>query len=108
MKKYSPSQDLLEKLEKEMVLRGFSPKTRKTYLGYINKAFKSNNKSPRVITANDVKNYLFKLAKQGKSASTINTAYSALLFYFEKIMHRRFFVNIPRSKQTKKLPGAEN
>ncbi len=104
MKKYSPSQGSLEKLEKEMKLRGFSLRTRKTYLGYIKKALKYSNKSPRDIAARDVRSFLLRLADQGKSASTINTAYSALLFYFEKVMRRRFFINIPRSKQNKKLP----
>jgi site-specific recombinase XerD len=44
------------------------------------------------------------LADKNFSASTLNTAYSALKFYFEKILYRRFFMNIPRAKRPKKLP----
>ena len=51
-----------------------------------------------------MRNYLEQLADGGSSASTINCAYSALKFYFEKILRRKFFVNIPRAKKEKKLP----
>lgn len=99
-----PSQDPIKKLDQEMKLRGFSPRTRKTYLTYVLKVLRFAHKNPKTITSKDVRNYLVHLANQKKSNSTINTAYSALLFYFEKIMHRRFFVNIPRTKHTSKLP----
>ena len=45
-----------------------------------------------------------KLADASKSSSTINNAHSALKFYFEKILKRKFFGNIPRSKKAKKIP----
>src|SRR3989304_3134438 len=104
MKYKYPSQDPIRKLEQEMKLRGFSLRTRKAYLGYITKVLKYTNKSPKTINSVDIRNYLERLASQKKSNSTINTAYSALLFYFEKIMHRRFFINIPRTKHAIKLP----
>ena len=47
--------------------------------------------------------YLEYLAKN-HSASTLNTAYSALQFYFVKILCRKFFVNIPRAKKSHYLP----
>ncbi|MFH1610668.1 MAG: site-specific tyrosine recombinase/integron integrase [Patescibacteria group bacterium] len=101
---YYPSQDPLLKLRQEMVLRNFSQKTIKTYLQYITKVLVFANKNPRNITGDDVRKYLEKLANDGKSSSTVNIAYNAFKFYFEKILHRRFFVNIPRSKQSKYLP----
>ena len=61
-------------------------------------------KSPKDIDTQDLRAYLEKLADDGKSASTLNTAYSALQFYFERILRRRFFVNIPRAKKPKKIP----
>jgi len=50
-----------------------------------------------------VRAYLEYLAKN-HSASTLNTAYSALQFYFVKILCRKFFVNIPRAKKSHYLP----
>lgn len=104
MKRYYPSQDPVKKLDQEMKLRGFSSKTRKIYSNCVVQVLNFSNKNPKTITTKDIRDYLTKLADQGKSASTLNTTYSALLFYFKKIMHRRFFVNIPRSKYISKLP----
>jgi len=101
---YYPSQDPILKLKQEMKLRGFSNKTVKSYLYYITEVLKFASKSPKNITGEDVRNYLEKKADNGKSSSTLNIAYSALKFYFEKILRRRFFANIPRSKKAKKLP----
>lgn len=99
-----PSKDPIYQLKQEMKLRHFSPKTIKSYLYYISSALKHANKSPREINTQDLRNFLEKMADDGKSASTLNTAYSALQFYFEKILRRRFFVNIPRAKTSKKIP----
>ncbi len=87
-----------------MKLRGFSSKTIKSYLYYTTEILKFANKSPKTINTNDIRNYLEKLANEKKSNSTLNTAYSSLKFYFEKILRRKFFINIPRAKKSKKLP----
>jgi len=99
-----PSQDPLVKLRQEMKLRKFSLKTIKSYLHYITNFLKYTSKSPRAVTGDEVRDYLEDLADKNVSSSTLNSAYSALLFYFGKILHRRFFVNIPRAKKSKKLP----
>ncbi len=104
MKYRYPSQDPIKKLDQEMILRGFSPSTRKSYIGYVVKVLDYTNKNPKTVNTNDIRNYLAHLANLKRSYSTLNTAYSAMQFYFEKILHRRFFVNIPRTKHVKKLP----
>lgn len=101
---YYPSQDPIVKLRQEMKLRGFSQKTIKIYLHYITDLLDKARKGPRAVNAADVRNYLENLADNGRSSSTLNSAYSALQFYFEKILRRKFFAHIPRSKKEKKLP----
>ncbi|MFA6393730.1 MAG: tyrosine-type recombinase/integrase [Patescibacteria group bacterium] len=101
---YYPSQDPILKLKQEMKLRNFSGKTIKSYLYYITDALRFANSGPKNVTSENIRGYLEKMADDGKSASTLNTAYSALKFYFEKILCRRFFMNIPRAKTPKKLP----
>ena len=91
-------------LIQEMKLRKFSQKTIKSYLHYITEILNFTRKSPREITNEDVRVYLEKLCDKSFSSSTLNTAYSALKFYFEKILYRKFFFNIPRAKKDKKLP----
>lgn len=106
-KKY-PSQDLILKFKQEMKIRNFSPKTIKFYSHYITEILDYTRKSPRNINSSDVRNYLEKLADQNCSASTLNLAYSALKLYFGKILHRRFFVFLPRAKVEKRLPVVLN
>ncbi len=102
--KYYPSQDPVLKLKQEMKLRNFSPQTVKSYLYYIKDILKSTGKSPKNINTDDIRVYLEKMTDNNLSTSTLNSAYSAFKFYFEKIMHRKFFINIPRAKKSKKLP----
>lgn len=103
--KVYPSWDPMVKLRQEMKLRGFSSKTVKTYLYYIEECLRfCEGKSPKKITGGDIRAYLEWLADSNKSASTLNTAYSALQFYFEHILHRKFFATIPRAKKEKRLP----
>lgn len=85
-------------------MRRFSDKTIKSYLYYITNILKFANKNPKTINTADIRIYLEKLSDNRKSSSTLNTAYSALKFYFEKILRRKFFINIPRAKKAKRLP----
>lgn len=101
---YYPSQDPILKLKQEMKIRKFSPKTVDSYLYYITNILKFANKNPKTVNTDDIRRYLESLADKNCSASTLNTAYSALKFYFEKILCRRFFANIPRAKRAKTLP----
>ncbi len=105
---YFPSQDPIIKLKQEMKLRRFSQSTIKSYLHYITDFLKYANKSPRDANTIDVRAYLEKMADNGVSSSTLNSAYSALWFYFGKILRRQFFANIPRAKKDKKLPEVFN
>ena len=91
-------------LKQEMNLRGFSQSTVGSYIYYVENFLGFIKKSPKEVNSSDIKLYLEKIIKEGKSSSTLNTAYSALQFYFEKVLRRKFFVNIPRVKKAKKLP----
>lgn len=101
---YPPSQDPILKLKQEMKLRNFSNQTIKNYLYYIIDFLKFANKSPKNINTSDIRNYLEAMVNKNRSSSTLNLAYSSFHFYFEKILRRKFFINIPRAKKSKKLP----
>ncbi|OJI06267.1 hypothetical protein BK004_04720 [bacterium CG10_46_32] len=93
-----------EKFMQEMKLRGFSRRTISSYITSVKGFLRFADKGPKSITTADVRTYLEALADAGKSASTLNTVYSALKFYFGSVLKRRFFISIPRSKSAKKLP----
>ncbi|KKP93377.1 MAG: phage integrase family protein [Candidatus Moranbacteria bacterium GW2011_GWD2_36_12] len=99
-----PSKDPIYQFKQEMKLRKFSPKTVKSYLHYITDLLEISNKNPKTINTDDIRKYLENLADKGLSSSSLNIAHSAFKLYFEKILNRRFFANIPRAKQPKKLP----
>lgn len=99
-----PSWDPMVQLRQEMKLRKFSQRTIESYLYYITAVLKYASKSPRGVDTQDIRNYLENMADSGRSASTLNVAYNALRFYFERILHRKFFLSIPRAKTAKKLP----
>lgn len=99
-----PSQDPILKLKQEMKLRRFSQKTIKSYLHYITDFLNFANKGAKNINTENIRKYLEKMADNNKSSSTLNIAYNAFKFYFEKILRRRFFANIPRAKKQNKLP----
>ncbi len=102
---YRPSRDPLVLFVQEMRLRGLSDKTQKSYHYYLDECLRFvDYKSPKEISAADVRSYLLWLADNHKSASTLNIAYSALQFYFQKILRRNFFAMIPRAKKEKRLP----
>ncbi|NOQ67887.1 tyrosine-type recombinase/integrase [Patescibacteria group bacterium] len=98
--------DPIYNLKRELKIRGFSPKTIKSYLYYNTNLLKFNSKSPKNINSDDIKEYLLYLKNKSLSNSTLNVAINAIKFYYTQILRRKFFVNkkIVRTKKSKKLP----
>lgn len=89
-----------QKLQNEAKLKGYSPKTIKSYLLYTNKYLQSG-KEP--------KEYLLNLINQGKSAETVKAATFAIKFYLNVVGKDNpnfydLFKKIPNLKREKKLP----
>ncbi|MDD4607482.1 MAG: tyrosine-type recombinase/integrase [Patescibacteria group bacterium] len=101
---YYPSQDPMLKLERELKLRGFSPRTIKAYLYYNKNFLNYASKNPRDINNEDIKRYLDFLIKKNLSSSTLNLIINSLKFYYKQILNRRFFYKIKHVKKDKKLP----
>jgi integrase/recombinase XerD len=98
--------ELKEKMKMEMELRNFSIRTIETYLGWMKSFTLHYGMSPEKLGDEDIRNYLYYLLKEkGASQSSINQAYSALKFFYEKTLGRDWNgEKIPRSKIPKKLP----
>ncbi|MEM3573739.1 MAG: site-specific integrase [Nitrososphaeria archaeon] len=94
-----------ENLGKELILRKYSPKTIKAYIHYNKDFLEFIKKKPYEVVNEDIKDYLFAIAKQKKaSASTINMVINALKFYYGEILKRNFIYEVTRPKKDKKLP----
>lgn len=95
----------LDGIRKELVSRKYSPRTVKSYVHYNEDFLKFTGKDPKEITDNDIRNYLVHMAEErNASASSMNTAISALHFYYGELLKRNFTFEITRPKKDKKLP----
>ncbi len=97
-------------LRKQMIngmkLRGFAPKTQKSYLSAVSGLAKYYNRSPDTLNQDDIQKYLLYLIEKRKLAySTCNIVLSAFKFFFKEILKKKTeFIDIPCSKSRKKLP----
>ncbi len=92
-------------IAKEIRIRGYSTKTKKTYTNYNKELLKFKNKNPEQIIQKDIKDYLDYLADNKKAtASTLNCVMNALRFYYGKILGKDFIYQVKRAKKDKKLP----
>jgi len=102
---FYPSQDPIARFQQEMKLRNLSQKTVKSYTYYITQCLDWSRKGARDVNSDDIRHFLEHLSDINVSPSTLNTAYSALKFYFGNILQRKFFFNIPRAKRDHQLPS---
>lgn len=80
----------------EMKVRGYSRKTIEAY-EYINKTFLGRiKKSPKEVSKKDINCYLVSLYDKNKASATRHLICSALKFYYETVLMRRFQLKHPR------------
>jgi integrase/recombinase XerD len=95
----------LSSLIQELVIRGFSPRTIKSYFTHNRRFLDFINKSARSVSSRDIKKYLAYLRIGCDYRNTsLNNAISALQFYYEKVLRRKIFYDIKRPKKEKFLP----
>jgi integron integrase len=95
-------------LESEIKLRHYSPRTLRSYRGWV-RQFQTYTKSkdPQLLASTDVKDFLTFLAvKRGVSASSQNLAFNSLLFFFRHVLKNEFgdMKDVPRAKKRPYIP----
>ena len=96
----------LKRLDQDMVLRSYSPHTRKVYGREVKNflAF-SGCKPVKEITEEDVRNYVLHLMAGSLSKETINTYQAAIRFFFGVTLNRAMnYLQMPRLKEDRSLP----
>jgi len=91
-----------EKIKDELLSRGFSEKTIKTYLTGFKAFYYFLNKELRYAGKDDFRNFKLYLIRKRFEPKTINTYLAAALFFYRNIMHRNMSVSGVKLKQ--KLP----
>lgn len=101
------NQTALSDFNRELVLKGYSPTTLKTY----SNEFRQFLETIKGVTAKDftpdrIKDYLYYCATTLKlTEATLHSKINALKFYYEKVLGReRFFWEVPRPKKQMQLP----
>lgn len=96
-----------EQYQHELLLRGFSPNTFRTYtiqfaqLLYLIKSFPVQNLSPEKLRSY----FLYCIQVQKIAENHLSSRINAVKFYFEKILKQeKFFFDIPRPKKPSLLP----
>jgi integrase/recombinase XerD len=89
----------------DLKLKGYSPKTQAAYLGYMKKFVRYFGRSPAKMGEKEIREYLYHLVtEKDLGDSSINSAYSALKFFYETTLCKDWNVaKIPRRKPEKRL-----
>ncbi len=97
---------LRDQMQRDLQLRGLSPKTQKAYLNQVRDFARYFKKSPDQLGEDEAKEYLHYLLKEKNvSDSTYRHCYSALKFFYQTTLKRNcVFEKIPHLKKGKKLP----
>lgn len=97
-------ENILKKTERVLILRNYSPKTRKAYLLYIkeyitflkNTGIKNKQKA--------VEDFLLDKHQRKQSPQTINLALNAIKFLYKEVLKDAHKIDIKTAKRSKKLP----
>jgi site-specific recombinase XerD len=95
-----------EKMKRDMEIRGFSARTRQTYLECVTQFVKYFMKSPDLLSLDDIHTYQLHMIKECQYATnTINLHVAALKFLFGQTLQREWRIElIPYFKRGKRLP----
>jgi integrase/recombinase XerD len=98
--------DLIKKAEEELKLKGFSFKTRKSYLGNLRRFLIYSNKKVEQLSIVDARSYiLYLLDSQNCSSSYASQSISSIKFLFNVVIGRAINdMQICRPKKEKRLP----
>ena len=97
---------LRQDMDNAMVLRGFSPRTRETYLACVSALARHYHRSPQGLDSAQIQSYLLHLIQDRElSCSSVNQAVCALRFLFDAVLgHQKLALEIPMAKVPKRLP----
>src|SRR3989338_2003346 len=99
-------EDILRRLNEELLIAGYSGKTLKMYGLYTRRFLEETGKPPEVVDRGDIVAFLArKKQAQNVSNATLALAHSALKFFFHTFLKRKIVEDIKVPKKAKKLPS---
>jgi site-specific recombinase XerD len=98
--------ELRRRMIQAMTVRGFSPRTHRSYLGAVRSLSRHYRRAPDELSSEEVQAYLAHLVtERGLSWNTCNVAAQAFRFFYHVTLGRDAVVfEVPRPKQSQRLP----
>ncbi|PIW37234.1 MAG: integrase [Candidatus Kerfeldbacteria bacterium CG15_BIG_FIL_POST_REV_8_21_14_020_45_12] len=97
-------ENVLDKTNRALRLRNYSPKTRKAYLLYITDYIKFSKKTGIKNKQRAIEEFLLDKHKRKQSPQTINLALNAVKFLYTEVLKDPQKVDLKFAKRSKKLP----
>ncbi|MBU2259315.1 site-specific integrase, partial [Patescibacteria group bacterium] len=98
------SEKLLERLEKDLRIRGMSPRTVKSYLAATKEYFEWKGENLEELDEENIREYLLHKEELGLSASTRNLSLNAIKYFYREVLHKNVPIQIRAAKEAKSLP----
>ena len=98
--------ELRQRMIQDMQLHGFSPKTQRCYIGAVRSLAKHYDRSPDLLSEEDIRNFFLHLINKRQAArSTVTVHLSGIKFFFEKTLQQSWPVfRVVKPAKRKKLP----
>ncbi len=100
-------QALLNKLHREISIRGYSKKTFKSYSNCLENYFmycRGVNQTPNFLDSDLIKLFVEYLMREDYSEQTISLHINAIKFFYKNVLHKKEKINIKHPKRSKKIP----
>jgi integrase/recombinase XerD len=97
-------ENILDKTDRVLTLRNYSPKTRKAYLLYIKEYIKFSKNAGIRDKQKAVEEFLLDKQKRRQSPQTINLTLNAIKFLYSEVLKDSQRIDLKFSKRSKKLP----
>jgi len=96
--------EILERTDRTLRLRNYSPKTCRAYLLYIKEYIKFSKNAGIKNKQKAIEEFLLKKYKKNQSPQTINLALNAMKFLYREVLQDPQKVDLKFAKRSKKLP----
>lgn len=91
-------------METRMLARGFAPRTRHAYLGWMRRLVRFSRTPADQLTEQQAVEYVADLARRGRSGSTVNQALGAIKFFYAEVVAREWGLSMPYQRFPQRLP----
>ena len=94
----------IQRLDDELRLRRYSPKTRASYVRCVTAYFDFAKEKANQVDVGLIRTFLLQKEEKGDSSQTINLYLNAIKFYYRDVLKSSEKIDIKFAKRTKRLP----